>query len=141
MEYENCEKVKNSTQSIAVYIHETLFYKIITSSRTWNNAITKKKLSLAISSIIREKLNLVVLYQSPKWYACWKINAVFKNLMNSMYSHQVLIGDFNWKDIDWNYFTSTSPDDYAFTEAVRGSYLTQHIKTGLEEEALTNCQH
>ena len=41
----------------------------------------------------------------------------------------MVIGDFNRKGINWDSFYLTSLNDYAFIEAIRDSYLTQHIKT------------
>ena len=45
------------------------------------------------------------------------------------YAHQVIVGDFNKKDINWNTIMSPCQYDGNFIEAVRDSFLTQHIRT------------
>ena len=47
--------------------------------------------------------------------------------MNLKYSHQIILGDFNRKDIDWMTVSSPLDDDSKFIEATRDGYLTQHI--------------
>ena len=42
--------------------------------------------------------------------------------------HQVVVGDFNRKYINWDTMSSTSQDDRKFIEAVRDSFLTQQIR-------------
>ena len=43
------------------------------------------------------------------------------------YEHQVIVGDFNRKDINWNTVSSSSEDNCKFIEATRDSFLTQDI--------------
>ena len=129
LEHDNL-KEKDSTRGIAVYIRDTICYRIIDSKSAGKEASPKEILSLAIDLKNGEKLNLIVLYRSPNSddKSNISINEVFKNSANSSYCHQVIVGDFNRKEIDWNSFTSPSPDDYSFIEAIRDSYLTQLIK-------------
>ena len=66
LEHENF-KAKDSTRGIAVYICETLCYKISDSkrSRTGKDPTPTEMLSLAIDLKNREKLNSIVVYRSP----------------------------------------------------------------------------
>ena len=41
----------------------------------------------------------------------------------------MIAGDFNRKDINWDTVSSSSEDDCKFIEALRDSFLTQHILT------------
>ena len=46
------------------------------------------------------------------------------------HSHKLIMGDFNYRNIDWKSWTSSSPNtcsDHKFIESVRDSYLYQHI--------------
>ena len=45
------------------------------------------------------------------------------------YKHKVVVGDFNRKEINWNTMMETSQEDCNFIEAVRDSFLIQHILT------------
>ena len=58
------------------------------------------------------------------------LNNLLKSICTKSYSHVCLVGDFNYKDINWK--TWTTPHDenskeVKFIEAVRDSFLFQHI--------------
>ena len=127
--------VRNSTRGIAVYIRDTLNYDKINTEKLKDNLKSdispKEILSLIIDLKNGQKLNFIVMYRSPNNDDINnnKINKFFKNAINCPYDHQIIVGDFNRKEIDWTNMTSKSSEDYDFIEAVRDSYLTQHIKS------------
>ena len=43
------------------------------------------------------------------------------------YEHIVIVGDFNRREIDWETLTSSNAHDLDFIEAVKDSFLTQHV--------------
>ena len=56
------------------------------------------------------------------------------NLISSIneenFSRTVVMGDFNYREIDWNHWISEAPDEHnshGFIEAVRDSFLFQHV--------------
>ena len=57
------------------------------------------------------------------------INNFVKGIGTSKYAHQLIVGDFNRKDINWDTVTSPSDDDCKFIESIRDRYLTQNILT------------
>ena len=69
------------------------------------------------------------IYRSPN--SSGKENDSINNFVKSTskYAHQLIVGDFNRKDINWDTATSPSDDDCKFVESIRDSYLTQHILT------------
>ena len=59
-----------------------------------------------------------------------ELNKMLKEISNLKYHHTV-IGDVNYKDIDWHHnlcVSSATCGDFLFLEAVRDAYLTQHIE-------------
>ena len=57
-----------------------------------------------------------------------RINEFFrKTAQTKGHQHKVIVGDFNRKGINWVDVTAESRDNNNFIEAVRDSYLTQHI--------------
>lgn len=59
------------------------------------------------------------------------LNKLFYTLSEKKYSHRCFIGDFNFRDINWNTWTTSNGDDSTdakFIETVRNCYLHQHIE-------------
>ena len=58
------------------------------------------------------------------------LDKLMVKLAEMKHSHKLIMGDFNYRNIDWGSWTSSSPDnssDHKFIESVRDSYLYQHI--------------
>ena len=73
------------------------------------------------------------------------INSFLKNVAtNKKYSHRCIVGDFNYKDIDWgnwNTNKSRSSHEEKFLNTLRDAYLHQHVsqptrKRGTDEPSL-----
>ena len=58
------------------------------------------------------------------------LNRSLQTICTKSYSHVCLLGDFNYKDINWNSWTTFHGDDskeVKFIEAIRDCFLYQHI--------------
>ena len=56
---------------------------------------------------------------------------MISSLNEENFTRTVVMGDFNYRDIDWNHWMSEAPEDHSsnrFIEAVRDSFLYQHVK-------------
>ena len=58
----------------------------------------------------------------------------------SKYSHVLLVGDFNYKNIDWEtcYSKGSSADDDKFLQATQNAYLFQHVQTPTRARGQSN---
>jgi len=59
-----------------------------------------------------------------------KLNELMVAVGNENHVKKVVMGDFNYKDIDWNHWVSSAPETHVsheFIESVRDSFLHQHI--------------
>ena len=60
-----------------------------------------------------------------------KLNRMLKTVALKKYSHRCIVGDFNYKDINWTSWETFHGEDskeYKFLEAIRDCYFYQHIK-------------
>jgi hypothetical protein len=58
------------------------------------------------------------------------LNNLLKSIARKDYSHRCIVGDFNYRDINWNNWTTphgTESKEAKFIETVRDCYLQQHI--------------
>ena len=54
---------------------------------------------------------------------------IFNQVKTEIFSHKLLMGDFNLREINWSDMTTTVNEQHKanlFAEAVRDSFLTQH---------------
>ena len=59
-----------------------------------------------------------------------KLNKLMKTISAKNYSHRCIVGDFNYRDINWNNWTTPhgpQSKESLFIETVRDCYLHQHI--------------
>ena len=79
-----------------------------------------------------------------------KMNHLINQLAsNKKYTHICLVGDFNYKDIDWKKWSSPHPEtssEEKFLETLRDSFLYQHIleptrRRGSDEPSLLDLVH
>ena len=56
-----------------------------------------------------------------------KLNQLIQELATKGYSHLLVLGDFNYKYIDWPSMSSTVPMEKKFLDCIQDTYLTQHI--------------
>ena len=60
-----------------------------------------------------------------------KLRVLIREAVSKTYSHVLLMGDFNYPDIDWFNWTTKSDkpesQEFKFIECIRDSFLYQHI--------------
>ena len=56
-----------------------------------------------------------------------KLFDMFKSLQSLSYTHILVMGDFNMPGVNWKTFSGSNPMEDNFVEAVRDSFLYQHI--------------
>ena len=57
---------------------------------------------------------------------------LLRNVSKKKFSHILIMGDFNFKEVNWNECTTTVGEDHIatlFLECVRDTFLYQHVKT------------
>ena len=79
-----------------------------------------------------DKLLIDAIYRSPNSHSDnnEKLNKLMKKAAQRTYSHILIGGDFNYKDINWSdLITNVSIENEAslFLESIRDAYLTQHV--------------
>ena len=123
---------KGSTRGVALFVRENLDYsKLDTNMLTETMHEPKEVISIELRLRNAEKMVISNIYRSPNSdeKENENVNKFFRDIGKSKYKHQVILGDFNRKDINWHTASSTSEDDCNFIEATRDSFLTQHILT------------
>ena len=48
--------------------------------------------------------------------------------------HIILMGDFNYRDVDWNTLADTSPNSKMFDNCLEDNFLIQHVKETTRNE-------
>ena len=80
-----------------------------------------------------DELLLGCIYRSPQSVPenNRQLRSLIREACQNKSSHLLMVGDFNYPDIDWSSWTttgdSTETDEYRFIEALRDGYLYQHV--------------
>ena len=121
----------NTGRGIAVYTHEALDKSVIQIN---------PEISFEIACLLEIRLrggDLLLFgcfYRSPTPNNTSdnnndKLNRLLKCLSKKTYSHKCLVGDFNYRDINWASWTTSHNEDskeHKFIETIRDSYFHQH---------------
>ena len=82
----------------------------------------------------KDNLLIVCIYNSPSGDENNQNNLsglIQESTSKQKYSHILLMGDLNYRNIDWNTWTtpnrSEESNEFKFIETIRDSYLYQHI--------------
>ena len=60
-----------------------------------------------------------------------KLNQLLELIAKKNYSHRCIVGDFNYKDINWSFWTTTHGEaskEQKFIDTIRNCYFFQHIQ-------------
>ena len=57
-----------------------------------------------------------------------ELNSLISEINSKGYSHILMIGDFNYRQIDWDKMTSCDHEESQFINCIEDHYLTQHVK-------------
>ena len=118
------------TRGVALYIRNILKFSKLNVYKLLNmNSNLKEIISIEVSFSDNTKLLLSNIYRSPNSSAEENEHMSFLETPKLKRFHEIVIGDFNRKNINWITASSTSDDDGRFVEATRDSFLTQHILT------------
>ena len=121
---------RDSTRGVALYIRESLNCSLIEAHKIVDNSNAPTEV---ISAELRldhnERMILSTIYRSPNSdkQENNNINNFFRNIGKLKHQHQLILGDYNRKDIKWDTVSSSSDDDNKFIDAIRDAYLTQHV--------------
>lgn len=119
-------------RGIAVYTHESINRSVI---QIQLDSVFEEACLLEIRLRGGDILLFGCVYRSPTHSANSdqnneNLNNLFKIIAKKEYSHRCIVGDFNYRDINWNnWTTSNGPDskESKFIETVRDCYLHQHV--------------
>jgi len=125
---ENMEK-KDSTRGIAIYVRESIVFAKQDKTKIMEERAPHEMLSIEIELREGKNLRLTSIYRSPNSGNInnANIDEFFKICGRAKRQHEIIVGDFNRKNIDWSTETSTAQNDMPFLEATRDSFLIQHV--------------
>ena len=124
---------RGSTRGVAIYYRKSLNCSKIDTTKIMGGSefAPREVISISMNLENNKKLIFSNIYRSPHSTAedNRNINKFFRSFSLLKHEHQVILGDFNRKSIDWVTAMSASDDDCEFIEATRDSFLTQHVST------------
>ena len=116
-------------RGVAIYIYESL-ESILIEPLTLSNFSESVCCSIQLANDDKPLVGCV--YRSPgsSKNNNIKLNALLKNAFQLDFSHVLICGDFNYKEINWHNLDTTVSIDHdasIFLENIRDTYLTQHV--------------
>ncbi len=117
-----------SGRGIGVYVKKTL-----SAVEVVYNEQYKESIWCEISLNIKDKLVIGCVYRSPSnpLEDIHKLTATLNNVIVQGYTHVLILGDFNLKEIDWKTQTTDKNENHPstiFLETIRDLFLHQHVK-------------
>ena len=117
----------NTGRGVLLYVHNSLQADEVCLQSDFEEFVCAE-----ISLLKGDKLLACVIYRSDSGTEQNNIhlNTLMTKIADTKYSHKLIMGDFNYRNIDWNSCTTVSSEnssDNKFIESVRDSYLYQHI--------------
>ena len=132
LHHTNLESSKNG-RGIAIFVHESVGKAVIQI----NSDISFEEMCLLEIKLQRGDVLLFgCIYRSPTQSSTSllnnkKLNSFLRNIPSKKYSHICILGDFNFKDINWKTWTTQHSEESKeahFIEALRDSFLHQNIQ-------------
>lgn len=119
--------IEENGRGIGVYTHNSLKVNEVKIISDY-----KEFISLKIKLYGNEYLNVVSVYRSPSSTYENNINLIkdMDKILDTQASHQLMLGDFNLKDIDWPNSTSPHNENHISTQFLRkcqDMFLYQHL--------------
>ena len=112
-----------------LFVREGLAVK---SFEKLNNIACMEAVWCEISVNRSDKVLIGLVYRSPNSSEennC-ELNEMMSSINEENHAYKIIMGDFNYKDIDWKHWTSSMPENHrshGFIESVRDSFLFQHV--------------
>jgi endonuclease/exonuclease/phosphatase family metal-dependent hydrolase len=126
----NMETRVDKGRGLVMYIKEGLPYNLVN-----NDSLSQVEEVQMIAIELKDKRKLLIgsIYRSPNSPEenNNKINELLRKTSTEGYDHIVIMGDFNYKNVDWNLYASHGSvidGDHRFAEAVKDSFLNQHVR-------------
>lgn len=118
---------KAGARGLLMYINEDLESKEVKLKSSF-----EEYLAIEIKLNKSDRLLCTLLYRSDSGSDNnnERLNELFREISSSKYSHIMVMGDFNYPEIDWDTMSAPGGEarkDQLFLDAVRDSYLFQHI--------------
>ena len=120
----------DNNRGCAIYIRNHISAEQI----TFEDSNVHDSVWIEVNLLNSDKLLIGCVYRSPNADSVYNdnVNKLLVHISQAGYSHILVVGDFNYKGINWTTWSANvSEKDPAnkFLEAVRDSYLIQHIET------------
>ena len=120
-------------RGIAVYSHESID-KSVTQIHSHLNFEETCLMEIRLRG--GDTLLFACCYRSPTRTATSdqnneKLNRLLEYITNNKYSHKCIVGDFNYRDINWSTGTTSCSEnsiEAKFIETIRNCYLHQHVE-------------
>jgi len=116
-------------RGVALYVKDDLRSTEVESSTT---DTPEASVWCSVPLINRDNLLVGVVYRSPN--ACITNNTLLNSMITEMvilkHSHVMIMGDFNYPDINWDTSTSDSAEDSPsqnFLSTYKGCFIYQHV--------------
>ena len=122
----------NIGRGLAIYTHFSLDSRVV---KIDINVECEESCLLEIKTEEHDTLLFGCIYRSPTTTKTSamnneNINQLLKQISSSKYSHICIVGDFNYKNINWNTWTtpySEQSKEAKFIETIRDCFLYQHV--------------
>ena len=116
-------------RGVAIYIYESLEF-ILIEPLTLSNFSESIWCSIPLAN--DDKLSVGCVYHSPGSLKDnnMKLNVLLTNAVQLDFSHVLICGDLNYKEINWHNLDTTVSKDHdtsIFLEDIRDTYLTQYM--------------
>ena len=123
--YKNIEN--NIGRGVMLYIHKSLNSSEVTIKENYEEGIWAEILLAS-----QDKLLIGVIYRSDSGSVenNMELLSTMQDVSNFKHSHKLIMGDFNFTDIDWNNWNTPHSEDHIehkFIECVRDTFLFQHV--------------
>ena len=122
------KNVSQHGRGIIIYIHQSI--QGVTEMKTETQFEEHIFLSIPLKSPDRLLLGCIYRSESGSEENNDQLVTLMKESTKLNHSHTLLIGDFNYKDIDWNYWTTPKSEnsrEFKFIQCVRDTYYHQHV--------------
>ena len=124
--------VKDKSRGIIVYIHNSVKYERIDLRNVLKegSSIPREIVVCEIELVNSEKMLFCCIYRSPNSSRVNNdcINDTILQLSDLGYKHFVVVGDINYKHIDWDSVCAiTGEDEENFVNTIQDAFLTQFV--------------
>ena len=119
----------NIGRGILLYVHKQLQAKEVVMKTEFQEAIF-----VELNLNDKDKLLVGCIYRSESGTEenNRNLSAMIREATSKSYSHILMMGDFNYPDINWkNWMTkseNTENQDFRFIECIRDNFLSQHVQ-------------